>query len=88
MHEIGQFSHFDFRRSLHSAIDGNHALWRNAMGLSQSRDIAAARGFFQSSRLHHFPKLLFGLDRSEWLRFKLFRKNHHKTFWTAPVISP
>jgi hypothetical protein len=31
---------------------------------------------------------LFGLDLPEWLRFKLFRMNHHKTFWTAPVISP
>jgi hypothetical protein len=34
------------------------------------------------------PKLLSGLDRSEWRRFKLFRKNHHKTYWTAPLNSP
>jgi hypothetical protein len=88
MHEKRQFSHFAFRRSPHSTIDGNHALWRNAMDLFKVGGIAATAAFFQSSRLHYFPKLLFGLDRSEWLRFKLFRMNLHKTFWTAPVISP
>jgi hypothetical protein len=71
-----------------SAIYTNNALWRNAMGLSQSRGIAATRGFFPELSAPSLPKLLFGLDRSEWLRFKLFRMNHHKTFWTAPVISP
>jgi hypothetical protein len=66
----------------------NNALWRNAMGMSQSRGIAATWQIFPELSAPSLPKLLFGLDLSEWLRFKLFRVNHHKTFWTAPVISP
>jgi len=39
-----------------SASEGNNTLWRNAMGLSQSRDIAVTRGFFPELSAPSLPQ--------------------------------